>query len=426
MIYLIGQLFVWLLLTAAAAAVAGWLYATQRGQGARLAQRRERERLIRDLGRLAGGASNNTDDLEADRARDEAADALSRVRESRIAELERTVETARARNDELTSEAAELRRQLDGIDSNTEELTRLRALSATLETERAREIEAIAEPVEQDDSTQLMAWRLRYFEQRARYLETQPRPVAALPSPPIAAPEPPPVSPLPEWRAREATARAAFLEDELRAARSAPVSEAEPIAEPEPFAANADVDVLLRWRMLYLERRVAHLQAQAAEAPAEIEAPPAPVQDSGPDPDMWKWRARYLEARVRHLEQRPAVAAPQPVAASVEEVAEAPAPVRPAARRGAKPPVLSSARNGAPDDFTLIESISQLQQTTLNALGIYHYDQIAAWTPEHVAWIDNYLRLQGRIDQEEWLEQAGELAQHGPSAARRVLEDEGA
>jgi predicted flap endonuclease-1-like 5' DNA nuclease len=429
MIYLIGQLFVWLLLTAAAAAVAGWLYATQRGQGARLAQRRERERLIRDLGRLAGGASSNADDLEADRARNEAADALSRVRESRIAELERAVETARARNDELTSEAAELRRQLDGVDANTEELTRLRALSATLEAERAREIEAVAEPVvEQDDTTQLMAWRLRYFEQRARYLESQPRPVAALPPPAAATPEPPPVSPLPEWRAREAAARADYLENELRALRAAPVEEAAPEPEPEPFAANADVNVLLRWRMLYLERRVAHLQAQAAAAPepVEPETPPAPVQDSGPDPDMWKWRARYLEARVRHLEQRPAVAAPQPVAATLQEAAEAPAPTRPAPRRGAKPPVLSSARNGAPDDFTLIESISQLQQTTLNALGIYHYDQIAAWTPEHVAWIDNYLRLQGRIDQEEWLEQAGELAQHGPSAARRVLEDEDA
>ena len=75
-----------------------------------------------------------------------------------------------------------------------------------------------------------------------------------------------------------------------------------------------------------------------------------------------------------------------------------------------KPPVLAAPRNGAPDDLTLIEGVSALQQSTLYALGVYHFDQIAAWAPENVAWVDNYLRLRGRIDEEEWVEQAGSLA----------------
>jgi hypothetical protein len=150
----------------------------------------------------------------------------------------------------------------------------------------------------EDETIALQAWRLRYFEQRVGYLEGQMRAPAPLP---VLAPvsEEPPVQ---EWAAREAQARAAFLEDELRAARAAREPVVDEEIEAEPFAANADVDMLLRWRLLYLERRVAHLQ-ERAEAVAE--APPQAVATPAQDGDRWKWRARYLEARVRHLEQRP-------------------------------------------------------------------------------------------------------------------------
>jgi predicted flap endonuclease-1-like 5' DNA nuclease len=86
--------------------------------------------------------------------------------------------------------------------------------------------------------------------------------------------------------------------------------------------------------------------------------------------------------------------------------------------------MLASPRDGAPDDLTLIDGVSQQQQSTFYSLGVFHFDQIAAWTPENVAWIDQYLRLRGRIDDEEWIEQAADLAREGPSAARRVFVDE--
>jgi predicted flap endonuclease-1-like 5' DNA nuclease len=81
-----------------------------------------------------------------------------------------------------------------------------------------------------------------------------------------------------------------------------------------------------------------------------------------------------------------------------------------------------AATGGAPDDFTLIDGVSPLQQSTLHSLGIYHFDQIAAWTPANVAWMDRYLRLRGRIGEEEWVEQAAELAEHGVHAARPQTE----
>jgi NADH-quinone oxidoreductase subunit E len=105
-------------------------------------------------------------------------------------------------------------------------------------------------------------------------------------------------------------------------------------------------------------------------------------------------------------------AGPVELTAAEDEIDEAPPPAPERAR--AKPPVLSSPRDGAPDDLTLIEGVSAMQQSTLYSIGVYHFDQIAAWTPENVAWVDHYLRLRGRIEQEEWVEQAaaltGELA----------------
>ena len=221
-----------------------------------------------------------------------------------------------------------------------------------------------------------------------------------------------------EWRTREAEARVAFFEQELRNRSEQPAIE--PAGEQaSPFAANANDDVLLRWRMLYLERRVAHLQAsgaRAGEPAAEVETAMAAAEET-PDPDRWKWRARYLEARVRHLEQRPESAPMSGAAPQAAVVTRSPEPKSPAVPEE-RPPALPAANRGAPDDFTLIDGVSALQQSTLNSLGIYHFDQIAAWSPANVAWMDRYLRLRGRIEEEEWVEQAAELAEHGVQMAR--------
>jgi predicted flap endonuclease-1-like 5' DNA nuclease len=410
MIYLIGQLSLWLFLTAAFAALAGWAFAARRSAPAERSLRRERDNLLRDLVGMALGESGAAND-EAERLRSE--DALKGqldVRDARIAELEQALGRARDGADDAASEIAELQRRLERADADARELDRLRALDTA--RERQQLVDArIEEPEQARDDVALQAWRLRYFEQRVRYLEG-----LARAEPPAMKPEPAGQGPSPdllaaEWRVRDAEARAAFLEDQMRAA--APVETAEPEPQPHdletPFAANANVDMLLRWRLLYLERRVAHLQTRTA-APQAAQPEPALLRsESAPDPDRWKWRARYLEARVRHLEQRPLIApaSSEPQTAPADEEALLPPPSDQPRR---KPPVLSSPRDGAPDDLTLIEGVSALQQSTLYSIGVYHFDQIAAWTPEHVAWVDHYLRLRGRIDEEDWIEQAAALA----------------
>jgi len=76
----------------------------------------------------------------------------------------------------------------------------------------------------------------------------------------------------------------------------------------------------------------------------------------------------------------------------------------------AQPETLSGARDGKPDDLKLLKGVGPKLEQTLNELGFYHYDQIAAWTPEHVAWVDARLKFKGRIERDGWIEQAAKLA----------------
>jgi predicted flap endonuclease-1-like 5' DNA nuclease len=115
--------------------------------------------------------------------------------------------------------------------------------------------------------------------------------------------------------------------------------------------------------------------------------------------------------------------AAQPVAASAAPVAEpaaaaampAPAPAAPAAP-AAKPPTLSAARDGRPDDLKLIKGVGPKLEEMLHRMGIYHFDQIAAWQAAELAWVDDNLEgFKGRASRDEWVAQARTLAAGGAS-----------
>ncbi|WP_370675267.1 hypothetical protein [Pleomorphomonas sp. PLEO] len=78
-------------------------------------------------------------------------------------------------------------------------------------------------------------------------------------------------------------------------------------------------------------------------------------------------------------------------------------------RLGERPPALPGARSGIADDLRRIRGIGPQNATRLNALGIYHLDQIAAWTPAEARWIGAYLAFPGRIEREDWTGQAKAL-----------------
>lgn len=72
---------------------------------------------------------------------------------------------------------------------------------------------------------------------------------------------------------------------------------------------------------------------------------------------------------------------------------------------------LNDNENG--DDLKRIKGVGQKIEGILHELGIYYFHQIAAWNAENVAWIDGYLKFKGRIERENWIEQAVLLAKGG-------------
>jgi predicted flap endonuclease-1-like 5' DNA nuclease len=77
---------------------------------------------------------------------------------------------------------------------------------------------------------------------------------------------------------------------------------------------------------------------------------------------------------------------------------------------GSRPLGLAVARGGTPDDLKLIKGIGKQNEARLHGLGVWHFDQIAAWSPQNVKWVGSYLSFSGRIDREKWIAQANDLA----------------
>ena len=87
--------------------------------------------------------------------------------------------------------------------------------------------------------------------------------------------------------------------------------------------------------------------------------------------------------------------------------AAAPAP---SAVEEAEPELLSAPRGGQADDLKLLKGVGPKLEQTLNELGVYHFDQIAAWGTAEIAWIDSRLKFRGRIERDGWIAQARQLA----------------
>lgn len=62
------------------------------------------------------------------------------------------------------------------------------------------------------------------------------------------------------------------------------------------------------------------------------------------------------------------------------------------------------------DDLKKIGGIGPKLEKVLNGLGVWTYAQIAAWSREEIAWVDDYLAFKGRIERDGWLDQAARLA----------------
>ena len=87
-----------------------------------------------------------------------------------------------------------------------------------------------------------------------------------------------------------------------------------------------------------------------------------------------------------------------------------------------RPPGLAEPRAGIPDNLTRIRGIGARNETVLNGLGIFHFGQIASWTPGEVRWIGQYLAFPERVERDDWVGQAAVLAAGGDTGFEKAAD----
>jgi len=119
-------------------------------------------------------------------------------------------------------------------------------------------------------------------------------------------------------------------------------------------------------------------------------------------------RLMFGDAKAEVLE--PAAIAPAKVAHVAAPVAPRAAEPKVAPGKMERPKGISSARGGRADKLQRISGVGPKNEKVLHNLGFFHFDQIAAWTPEEIEWVDDHLKFNGRIKREERTRQCKLLA----------------
>ncbi len=84
---------------------------------------------------------------------------------------------------------------------------------------------------------------------------------------------------------------------------------------------------------------------------------------------------------------------------------------------GTQPKALKAARKGVADDLQQLEGIGPVLEKLCHGLGIFHFDQIAAFGPAEVAWMDGNLKgFRGRVTRDKWVAQAKLIGEIGLEA----------
>jgi NADH-quinone oxidoreductase subunit E len=141
------------------------------------------------------------------------------------------------------------------------------------------------------------------------------------------------------------------------------------------------------------------------------------------------------KAKPANTTQAPKAAAPAPVKAAPATAAETPKVTPSAAlpgqaelstrkgswkygaaatQQGAKPKTLDTPLETGADDLKKIKGVGPKLEGVLNAMGIYHFDQIAGWSAAELAWVDDNLEgFKGRATRDDWVSQAKILSTGG-------------
>jgi large subunit ribosomal protein L19 len=61
---------------------------------------------------------------------------------------------------------------------------------------------------------------------------------------------------------------------------------------------------------------------------------------------------------------------------------------------------------GEPDDLKLIAGVTPEIETKLNKLGVIKFEQIANFSDEEIAYVDEQLALDGAVERDDWVYKA--------------------
>ncbi|MEM1275429.1 MAG: hypothetical protein AAGH74_02810 [Pseudomonadota bacterium] len=145
-----------------------------------------------------------------------------------------------------------------------------------------------------------------------------------------------------------------------------------------------------------LETRLEQAQAQLRSSGAPIPAVPEPEPNPEPNPS----------------EEIPEAATKDP--SEEEQPSQEPIPSPDSARaKRPLPPIRIRDPETAPepDDLKQIKGVGVKLEAKLNGLGITQFTQIANWTEDDIATIDDQLNFKGRITRDDWVAQAKRLSE---------------
>ncbi len=157
--------------------------------------------------------------------------------------------------------------------------------------------------------------------------------------------------------------------------------------------------------------------ASAAAQGAQTQTPPPATGDALPTEDV--------TAHLVHVDEKAAQARAEAEEAQVKaELAKLPSDATPEQKAnavGARPAGLRAPREGTADNLQRIKGVGPINEKRLHELGVFHFDQIAAWTLSEIRWVGTYLAFPGRIHRERWVAQASNLLEGGTSAKDREV-----
>jgi predicted flap endonuclease-1-like 5' DNA nuclease len=162
-------------------------------------------------------------------------------------------------------------------------------------------------------------------------------------------------------------------------------------------------------------KAAAAVAASAADIGRRIEQPVVPGATPAIPASEAANAARAAAAAAGTIKLKPASAPPPAATPAVTPVAPTPT------SRPAVTPVAAAKAVLEPDDLKRIRGITPEIEKQLNSLGVNRFAQVAGWSPQAVEKASNVLGVSGRIERENWVEQAMILARGGETEYSRRL-----